>query len=158
MPLQVAAMTPDQAVAITRWRYEGPWSVYNGTWPPPEPADGYVAVVDPDASDIAAGFVGFACFGGQARVRGLPAEPGVLDVGFGMCPDLVGQGRGRSLLAVVLAHARETTEGTEFRVVVQSWSARSRRLVEAAGFVASGSLVVHQFGEPVAYTVLRRAW
>ena len=46
--------------------------------------------------------VGFVCTGAAARVPGLDADPSLIDVGVGMNPDLVGQGRGSEFGEAVL--------------------------------------------------------
>jgi len=155
--MRIAPLTAGQAREICTWRYAGPWSVYDGSAPPPDPADGFVAVVDDHTATGAPSFVGFACFGTEARVPGLAPEPDLLDVGIGMRPDLVGHGLGRRFLGTVLAHARTTFQPVAFRCVVQEWNRRSLRVVEAMGFVPVETLDVPQGGATVRYVVLHLA-
>jgi hypothetical protein len=42
------------------------------------------------ADQATGAMVGFICLGPEARVPGVEAQPGILDVGAGMRPDLVG--------------------------------------------------------------------
>jgi [ribosomal protein S18]-alanine N-acetyltransferase len=156
--LRLTALTQQQATAISTWRYAGRWSVYDGIPPGPDPASGYLAVMD-DARDPDDQWIGFACTGAEARVPGQYAVPGVIDIGFGMRPDLVGQGLGPSFVAAILDHVgkvADESQARELRVIVQAWNERSRRVVERAGFVASGDLVVRQSGREVPYVELRR--
>jgi ribosomal-protein-alanine N-acetyltransferase len=143
------ALTPlsaDQGAAMARWRYPGPWAVYDSTGPI-DPAEGFSAVVDGDGE-----VVGFACFGVEARVPGFAETPGVLDVGVGMRPDLTGQGRGREFAQAVLDHGPAVTGLARLRAVVQDWNTRSRRLLENLGFVQTGH---HDVAE-VRYVVYER--
>jgi [ribosomal protein S18]-alanine N-acetyltransferase len=158
--LRLSPLTPEQAAAITTWRYVGPWAVYDGVPPAPEPGDGYLAVID-DAREPGDQWVGFACTGAEARVPGQVAAPGVVDVGFGMRPDLVGHGLGLAFVTAILDHVRRTNDddfAAGLRVIVQAWNQRSRRVVERAGFVATGEHVADQHGRKVAYFELRRPW
>jgi RimJ/RimL family protein N-acetyltransferase len=84
-------------------------------------------------------------------VPGLAEADGVLDVGVGMRPDLVGQGRGREFATTVLDFARGRG-ATRLRAVVQDWNTRSLRLVERLGFVRVGT---HDVGD-VTFVVVER--
>jgi ribosomal-protein-alanine N-acetyltransferase len=158
--LSLRPLTAEQAAAVTTWRYAGPWAVYDGSPPAPDPADGFLAVMD-DAREPGDQWIGFACTGAEARVPGQVADPSIIDVGFGMRPDLVGHGLGPSFVAAILDHVRRT-EGdehtVELRVIVQAWNERSRRVAERVGFVATGEHVADQQGRQVPYVELRTAW
>jgi ribosomal-protein-alanine N-acetyltransferase len=132
MDYRVVPLTADHGQDIALWRYPGPWAIYDSVGPL-DPAEGYWAVVD-DADEL----VGFACFGTQARVPGLDERIGILDVGVGMRPDLIGQGRGRPFSEAVFAHGREQAGATRFRAVVQDWNERGIRLLRGLGFEPTG--------------------
>jgi RimJ/RimL family protein N-acetyltransferase len=140
-------LTVEQGEAMASWRYPGPWSTYDVTGAI-DPAEGFYAVLD-ETDDV----IGYACFGVEARVPGFEETPGVLDVGVGMRPDLVGQGRGRAFATAVLEHGVAVTGTGRLRAVVQDWNARSLRLLAALGFTETGA---HQVGE-TRYLVLERA-
>jgi RimJ/RimL family protein N-acetyltransferase len=148
------------ADAIGSWRYDGLWSVYDGTDEPLAELARFVAVreVHPDASTS---LFGFACFDADARVPGVDADPQVLDLGWGMRPDAVGRGRGVELVTTVIDHAKAVRPAMrELRVVVQSWNLRGQRVAERAGFTARRSFTVDPAagGGAVEYTELRRPW
>lgn len=136
MTYSVQPLTPEQGEAMAGWAYPGPWAVYDVSGPV-DPAEGFWAVVDEDGE-----VAGFACFGVEARVPGLDEQPGVLDVGVGMRPDLTGQGRGRAFAAAVLDHGRDVSGARHLRAVVQDWNARSRALLRGLGFTETGRHVV----------------
>ena len=52
--------------------------------------------------------IGYCCFGEDAQVRGGTYREGELEVGWGMRPDLMGQGRGREFAAAILEYAERT--------------------------------------------------
>lgn len=143
---RVVPLTAEMGEAMASWRCPGPWSVYDGSHPL-DPAEGYWAVVD-GGDEV----VGFACYGVEARVPGLDEEPGVLDVGVGLRPDLTGQGLGRDFAAAVLAHGARVSGASRLRAVVQDWNARARRLLASLGFRETGT---HRVGD-VTYVVHER--
>ncbi len=146
--MRVRDLTPADLDDIAGWRYDDRWAVYDSDGPL-DPELGYWAVVEGSRENER--LVGFGCLGEDARVPGLPEADGVLDVGVGMRPDLVGQGRGPEFAATVIdfAHARGATR---LRAVVQDWNIRSLRLVERLGFVRVGT---HDVGE-VTFVVAER--
>ena len=146
--MRVRDLTPADLDDIAGWRYDDRWAVYDSDGPL-DPELGYWAVVEGSRENER--LVGFGCLGDDARVLGLPEADGVLDVGVGMRPDLVGQGRGPEFAATVIdfAHARGATR---LRAVVQDWNIRSLRLVERLEFVRVGT---HDVGE-VTFVVAER--
>jgi [ribosomal protein S18]-alanine N-acetyltransferase len=71
-------------------------------------------------------------------VPGVEEEDGTVDVGYGMRPDLCGQGRGRTFVGAVLEHVVEQHPGARLRMSILSWNGRSRRAAEAHGFRVTG--------------------
>lgn len=151
--LTVRPLQRQDAEAIALWRYDGVWSIYDAR--PGDPllsaGAGYLAVVD-DAGSL----VGFLCTGAEARVPGLAAQEGIVDVGVGMRPDLVGRGLGGAFGAAVLGHIRDLCGDRPLRAVVQSWNERSLRLCQRLGFGVVGIHRCEQDGREVSYTILVR--
>lgn len=137
--LIVRPLTVEDARFIARWRYDGPWQVYD-----PRPGDALLSD-DPHFLAVAGAgggpLAGFCCSGVEARVPGLAAEEGTLDVGVGMDPSMVGQGNGLRFVTTIIDHYRGTTGARRLRAVVQSWNERSLRLTRSAGFVPVGEYV-----------------
>jgi RimJ/RimL family protein N-acetyltransferase len=146
--MRVRDLTAADLVDIAGWRYDDRWAVYDSDGPL-DPELGYWAVVEGSRENER--LVGFGCLGEDARVPGLPEVAGVLDVGVGMRPDLVGQGRGPEFATAVLDFARDRG-ATRLRAVVQQWNIRSLRLVERLGFVRVGT---HDVGD-VTFVVVER--
>jgi RimJ/RimL family protein N-acetyltransferase len=144
--VRVREFTTADAAAVGAWRYPGPYAVYDvdGDALVGE-LDYYRSVVDPDDR-----LVGFYCTGPAARVPGLAVVDGVVDLGLGLHPSLVGAGFGRAFGTTVLEAVASEHRSRALRVVVQSWNQRSLRLARALGFSGAG---VHAVGD-VEYRVL----
>jgi RimJ/RimL family protein N-acetyltransferase len=131
-------ITPRDARAISRWRYDGAYSIYNGD---PTSVDSllqprlrYHSVYD-ERGDL----VGYFCFGEDAQVSagrrlGAYEHEVALDVGLGMRPDLTGQGLGEEFVHAGLRFARETYSPQAFRLTVATFNRRAIRVYERAGF------------------------
>ena len=129
--MDVRRLTKSDAVAIARWRYPGRYATYDvGEIVTPE--RGFWAV-DHDAD-----LVGYCCFGHEARVPGVVEEVGVLDVGYGIRPELMGQGLGRTFVRAILDFAVERYSPQRLRLLILDWNHRSRKVAEALGFRSEG--------------------
>jgi [ribosomal protein S18]-alanine N-acetyltransferase len=107
--LEVRRLTESDAAAIATWRYPGRYATYDvGEIVNPE--RGFWAV-DHDAD-----LVGYCCFGSEARVPGVVEEDGVLDVGYGMRPDLMGHGLGGVFVQAILELFRRETHPSTAQV------------------------------------------
>jgi [ribosomal protein S18]-alanine N-acetyltransferase len=137
-------MTVDDALRVGGWRYRDQWSAYDLASPAGvlDDLDSYWAVTD-TAGDA---LVGFFCAGAAARVSGLDADPTFVDVGVGMNPDLVGQGRGSEFGVTVLDRLAGEYPGRPLRAVIQTWNVRSLRFATNLGFVYVGELASPQTG------------
>ena len=138
MRFTLKPITPCDARAISRWRYGGPYSIYDGD---PTSVD---ALLEPglfyhSVYDKRGDLVGYFCFGEDARVPAgrrlgvYEIEP-ALDVGLGMRPDLTGQGLGEEFVHAGLRFARETYAPPAFRLTVATFNRRAIRVYERAGF------------------------
>jgi RimJ/RimL family protein N-acetyltransferase len=150
--LTIRPLTPVDARRIGDWRYDGPSSTYDShpEDDPVTPDQGYWAV----AGATGGPFVGYYCTGAEARVPGLPADPNVVDVGVGMCPEWVGQGHGTAFTQVVLAHIQERHGPMPLRATIQSWNTRSLKLTKKIGFTEQRRHTCTQNGKEVEYTIL----
>lgn len=142
-------MTEECAIEIVEWRYPEPFAVYN-------PIDGhageYIAHLMEPHHNYHAVFqedrlVGYCCFGEDAQVPGGDYSlPETMDVGLGMHPDLIGQGRGRAFLAAILDFAEKQYGSRQFRSTIATFNERSQRLFASAGFRPVQRFISKQIG------------
>jgi RimJ/RimL family protein N-acetyltransferase len=121
-------LTLDEAERPLGWRYAEPYTVYDAEGPLRRDL-GFFAV-----EDAGGDLVGFGCVGAEARVPGVEEEPGTVDVGYGLRPDLTGQGLGREFVGAVLSHVTDEHPSALQRMSILRWNARSRRVAQAHGF------------------------
>ena len=147
-------MTVDDALRVGEWRYRDRWSVYDIGSPGVvlDELDLYWVVTDP-ADDT---LVGFVCTGAAARVPGLAADASFIDVGVGINPGLVGQGRGSEFGEAVLGHLARRYPDRALRAVIQDWNTRSRRFATGLGFIDIGESISMRQMQQVRYRVLVR--
>jgi [ribosomal protein S18]-alanine N-acetyltransferase len=126
--VQARELTVEEAERPLGWQYPEPYSTYDAAGPLGSGL-GFFAVDDNHGE-----LVGYGCVGAEARVPGVEEEAGTIDVGYGMRPDLVGQGRGREFVAAILAYALATDPNARLRMSILRWNERSRRVAEAHGF------------------------
>jgi RimJ/RimL family protein N-acetyltransferase len=131
--VEVRPLTPADAADIASWHYPDRYATYDvGELVTPQ--GGYWAVRRDDE------LVGYCCFGEEARVPGADEEPGVLDVGYGMRPELMGRGLGHDFVDAILAFAAERFGRPRFRLLILDWNTRSRAAARSAGFEEDGSI------------------
>jgi RimJ/RimL family protein N-acetyltransferase len=147
-------ITRDDARAISGWRYEEPYSIYDGDPSSVEallqPRYAYHSVYDEHGV-----LVGYFCFGVDAQVAagrrlGLYEIEPALDVGLGMRPDLTGRGLGEEFLRAGLRFARETYAPPAFRLTVATFNRRAIHVYERAGFE-----MVETFGAEQEWLLMR---
>jgi [ribosomal protein S18]-alanine N-acetyltransferase len=125
-------LSVEEAEQPLGWRYPEPYATYDAEGP--LGADRGFFAVDGDDGEL----IGFGCTGVEARVPGVEEEAGTVDVGYGMRPDLIGQGLGRDFVGAVLAHASAGDPSVRLRMSILRWNERSRRVAEAHGFCVVG--------------------
>lgn len=130
------SMDAERAEEIAGWRYPPPYDIYDG-----EPAEAglmtrtesrYSAVLDDEQ------LVGFCCLGGEARVPGMRERDGVLDVGAGLRPDLIGRGLGARFFTAVMDYAWREDPRALLRVCIAEFNLRAQRAVLFIGFIPAG--------------------
>jgi RimJ/RimL family protein N-acetyltransferase len=143
-------ITPDDAQAISRWRYGEPYSIYDG-----DPAS-IASLLEPrflyhSVYDEREELAGYFCFGEDARVPagrrlGVYDREEALDVGLGMRPDLAGRGLGEDFVRAGLRFARDTYSPSAFRMTVAAFNRRAIQVYERVGFET-----VETFGASISY-------
>ena len=138
MQYSFAPMDEASARSIVTWQYEPPYSFYNVE--PDYAGESVAGFLDPawayfSIRDQNSELVGFCCFGEDARVPGGDYGEPALDVGWGMRPDLTGQGRGATFVRAILEFGKRAYAPEQVRTTVAEFNVRSRRTCERAGFV-----------------------
>ena len=133
MNLQFQPVTEQDAHAVSSWRYDAPYAMYNG-----DPR-GIYALLDPGNAYYSirtetGELIGMCCFGPDARVPGGYYDDSALDVGLGMRPDVTGKRLGLTLVNAILDFGRETYHPAAFRLTVATFNRRAITVYERAGF------------------------
>lgn len=137
--MHIQPLNHAEALEICSWRYDGEYSFYDITDSPgvlEALTDGsYYSVKTVDDGEL----IGFFCLGPHAQVpggqiAGLYGGEDVIDVGIGMRPDLIGQGRGAAFLAAVIEFTVETFQPRRLRLSVATFNRRAIALYTKAGF------------------------
>jgi [ribosomal protein S18]-alanine N-acetyltransferase len=155
--VRLLPLTEEQAREISGWHFDGDHAAYGvlGKDPGSQLHDYLGAWEDIDGRDL---LVGFVVVGQDARVRGLPAREGVLDIRIGVHPGFTGKGLGVSLAEAALSHAHETLGARHLRAAVQSWNLRSQALCFRMGFhVAGQHTAVQEDATHTTYEVFMRS-
>ena len=131
--MDVDVLSPADAREIATWRYPDRYATYDVD-EVVTAERGFWAVREEGR------LVGYCCFGHEARVPGAVEEPGVLDVGYGMRPDLMGRGLGRNFIDSILEFAAAKLSAQRFRLLILDWNARSRAAAHSSGFEEAGTV------------------
>jgi ribosomal-protein-alanine N-acetyltransferase len=158
MTYRFQKMNKKDATETATWRYTDQYAIYNPdegkqeeyvAWLL-EPRYAYHSVYEGDV------LVGLCCFGEDAQVSGGDYSlQDTLDIGFGMRPDLTGQGRGTAFLAAILSFANSHYNVTHFRTTIATFNLRSQRVFEKAGFTRVQKFVSHS-DSPLEFVVMVR--
>jgi len=137
MPLSCSPMDPVSARAVSTWRYDAPYEIYNVA--PDRIEEEVQALLDPQnayyvLTDERGSLVAYCCFGRDAQVPGGDYTADALDIGLAVRPDLTGQGCGHTYVDAVLGFARRTFAPAAFRVTVAALNRRALPVWERAGF------------------------
>ena len=163
MPFTLTPIADAEARAISKWRYDGPYSVYDGN-----PAS-VTSLLEPryfyhSVHDEHSELVGYFCFGEDARVSagkrlGLYEREIALDVGLGMRPDLTGQGLGVEFVVSGLRFAQNAYSPRAFRLTVATFNRRAIRVYGRVGFEPVETFgATRRDGEREWLLMRRRPW
>ena len=141
MAYSIISITQKYDQQILTWTYDPPFDLYDLI------SDDLPGLLNPDyryhvVLNEEGELVGFCCFGEDARVPGgdySRGEPGVLDLGVGLRPDLTGQGYGKGIVDTILEYGSRTYNPEVFRVTVAAFNQRSLKTFRTLGFKDKGS-------------------
>lgn len=149
MDWSFSPMTEEAAADILQWRYPPPYDFYN--CPPgydPARLAAPNAFVCFDAQGRPAGTFSFGADGQIPTVEENPYQPGFLDIGLRLRPDLCGQGHGTGYIQAGLAFGREVFQASRFRLSVAAFNQRAIRANQKCGFAVVGTVTNSWFKIP----------
>ena len=136
MIYSIIPLTSELAQDIVTWVYDSSYELYNHS------RDNLPGLLNPEFRYHAVrgkdgDLVGYCCFGLDAQVPGgdyQQGEPGVLDIGVGMHPDLTGQGLGKGFVSAIEDLAIEKYSPNKFRVTIAAFNHRSLKVFRSCGY------------------------
>jgi [ribosomal protein S18]-alanine N-acetyltransferase len=150
--LRVEPLTPEDASVIIAWRYRPPYDTYDvdvGTAHLLDPRHRYHGIWDGDE------LLGYCCFGVDATMPGGSYDDEQLEIGWGMHPDRMGQGRGSEFVGAIVEHAERHYAPSAMGVTIAQFNERSQRAARSAGFEQETGRFVAPDG--MAFVQLRRS-
>jgi RimJ/RimL family protein N-acetyltransferase len=154
-----ARMTEEAARIVNAWTYPQPYDFYNMGGEDEGIAEllngEYYSVRE--ANDQIAGFI---CSGHSARIpgayeAGIYNDPGYLDVGLGLRPDLTGKGLGSDYVKQAVEFLGKELGKSKFRLAVAAFNERAIRTYEKVGFLRGEQVHSPVSGVQVPFVVMR---
>ena len=132
------------AMEILSWQYDPPYDFYNGE----VSREGMMELLVKDYYTILdenKQLVGFFCVGEGAQVPTTEYDYNHLfvDIGFGLKPDLTGQGNGDDFLSFIMEQARRISGHKELRLTVASFNERAIHLYKKHKFTEKTRFTFH---------------
>ena len=127
----------EQALAILKWRYPPPYDYYNFNANNIQEdlcyllaqKNAFFALLNRQGQ-----VEGYCTFGSDGQVPGGHYSAEALDIGMGIRPDLVGQGRGKQYAQAVVRYGANQYEAKHLRVTIAQFNKRAQRVWEQLGF------------------------
>ena len=127
----------EHALAILKWRYTPPYDYYN--FDADTIQEDLCYLLDPKNTfcailNLQGELEGYCSFGSDGQVIGGDYNNEALDIGMGMRPDLVGQGRGKQYAQAVAKYGANQYRAQQLRVTIAEFNQRAQRVWEQLGF------------------------
>lgn len=138
MKLKVYNMNNQYAIQILNWKYKPPYDFYNNEYSKEALEEllnsSYYALVDTENE-----LFGFFCTGKSAQVPARHAmgayEERLVDMGLGMNPMLVGEGRGAEFCLLIIKLIEQDFQNAPIRLTVAKFNKRAIHLYRKLGFI-----------------------
>ncbi|PYF08276.1 GNAT family N-acetyltransferase [Ureibacillus chungkukjangi] len=138
MKLKVYNMNNQFAIQILNWKYKPPYDFYNNEYSKEALEEllnsSYYALVDTENE-----LFGFFCTGKSAQVPAGHAmgayEERLVDMGLGMNPMLVGEGRGAEFCLLIIKLIEQDFQNAPIRLTVAKFNKRAIHLYRKLGFI-----------------------
>ncbi len=137
MRLTFCKLEKEHALAIINWRYSSPYNYYNFDADTIQEDFHYLinaknhfwAILNPQGE-----LKGYCSFGADGQVPGGDYSAEALDIGIGIRPDLVGQGRGKQYAQAVIEHGATQYKVQQLRVTIAEFNKRAQQVWSQLGF------------------------
>lgn len=154
----VQAMQSKEAIQISKWKYEEPYSVYSMTTGQAlidEFLDGSYYTIKNENQEL----IGYFCFGANAQIPegnnfDIYCEEGLVDLGLGMNPDFTGQGHGVEFLEKILEFTKGKFSSNKIRLSVASFNKRAIKLYENVGFEKTDAFEVNRENNKIEFITM----
>ncbi|NJL79449.1 MAG: GNAT family N-acetyltransferase [Richelia sp. RM2_1_2] len=134
---KISQLEKEHALAIINWRYSSPYDYYNFDAETIQEDLHYL--IDPKNDfwailNLQGELEGYCSFGSDGQVPGGDYSNEALDIGMGIRPDLVGQGRGKQYAQAVIGHGTSQYRVQQLRVTIAQFNKRAQRVWAQLGF------------------------
>lgn len=137
LSLTFRQLEKEHALAILNWRYTSPYDYYNFDADTVQEDLRYLL----DAKNAFCAILnlqgeleGYCSFGSDGQVPGGDYSAEALDIGMGIRPDLVAQGRGKQYAQAVARYGAKQYRAQQLRVTIAEFNKRAQRVWEQLGF------------------------
>lgn len=155
----IKLMEKKEAIEISKWEYEEPYSIYNMDGSQEviaELLDGSYYVVKNEKKEV----FGYFCFGINAQV---PAgnqynvyhKKDVIDIGLGMKPDFTGQGKGVEFFRKGIEFTKKKFLTSKIRLTVANFNKRAIKTYENVGFEKDNTFEVNRGNNIVEFIIMK---
>ncbi len=137
LDLTFRPLEKEHALAILNWRYTFPYDYYN--FDADTIQEDLCYLLDSKNAfcailSLQRELEGYCSFGSDGQVLGGDYSAKALDIGMGIRPDLVGQGRGKQYAQAVARYGANQYEAHLLRVTIAEFNNRAQRVWEQLGF------------------------
>jgi [ribosomal protein S18]-alanine N-acetyltransferase len=137
MKLKFQQIEKRHILAILNWSYPSPYNCYN--FDPdtiPENLDYFLDLKNNFWAilNLQDELEGYCSFGSDGQVPGGNYSMAALDIGMGIRPDLVGQGKGKHYAQAVVREGMSQYEVQQLRVTIADFNKRAQRVWGKLGF------------------------
>ncbi|MBD1874648.1 GNAT family N-acetyltransferase [Nodosilinea sp. FACHB-131] len=135
---------------IVNWRYSSPYDYYNFNADTVQgdlhylidAKNNFWAILNRQGE-----LEGYCSFGLDGQVPGGDYSTEALDIGIGIRPDLVGQGRGKQYAQAVIEHGASQYRTNQLRVTIAEFNKRAQRVWAQLGFEQVERFIKIGYGE-----------
>jgi len=120
--------------AVSAWRYEGDYALYNTPPYSVQKAKGW-SLANPAYAKCYYGYWDGDKLVGYTNIK---EKSAAVFLGVGVAPESCSQGYGTQIMKLAVAQAKELYPGKPCYLEVRSWNRRAIRCYEKAGFVIQG--------------------